>query len=183
MQIVQYFMPGVVKNYWSVIYLRIMNIDFPLLARPIDTAEQLFILINVIALLGWLLLIFAPYRRLTRRLVYGQFITRILAVFYCFLLIFTAQNISLSDISLSSLTEFMSDPWILLLGWTHIVCFDLIAGIWINQDAIKRGIRHRYMVGTLLLTFLFGPLGFIAYYATRFLSQQLGNRINSKKQN
>ncbi|MBP9827432.1 DUF4281 domain-containing protein, partial [Candidatus Saccharibacteria bacterium] len=77
----------------------------------------------------------------------------------------------------------LSDPWLLLLGWAHLVCFDLIAGIWMSQDAVRRGIRHRYIMGSLLLTFLLGPLGFLAYFMTRFLSQQIRTRKGIDKAN
>jgi ABA DEFICIENT 4-like len=35
------------------------------------------------------------------------------------------------------------------------------------RDASRRGIPHLLVIPCLLLTFMFGPIGFMAYYALR----------------
>jgi hypothetical protein len=55
----------------------------------------------------------------------------------------------------------------LLAGWTHYLAFDLIVGSWEVRDARERGISHWLVVPCLALTFMFGPVGFLAYQALR----------------
>jgi hypothetical protein len=45
----------------------------------------------------------------------------------------------------------------------HYLCFDLLTGAWEVQDARARGIPHPLVVPCLVLTFLFGPAGWLLY--------------------
>jgi hypothetical protein len=49
----------------------------------------------------------------------------------------------------------------LLEGWTHCLAFDLLVGNWEARDARTRGISPVLVVPYLLLTFLFGPAGWL----------------------
>jgi hypothetical protein len=53
--------------------------------------------------------------------------------------------------------------WLLLAGWVHYLCFDLLVGTWEVEDARARGIPHLVVVPCLVLTFLFGPAGWLLY--------------------
>jgi hypothetical protein len=52
----------------------------------------------------------------------------------------------------------------------HYLAFDLFVGGWEVRDAQERGIRHLLVVPALVLTFLFGPAGWLLYVATRALA-------------
>lgn len=130
--------------------------------------ETSFILLNAIAGFGWLLLMLAPYSRLTKKLVLSFVIPGILALGYlALLLIVVSQGIQPLDNSLMGIAELAGDPMIFVLGWAHVVCFDLVAGIWMTGDARARKIRHRRMILPYLLTFLAGPLGLLTYLVVR----------------
>jgi hypothetical protein len=72
--------------------------------------------------------------------------------------------------SLPAVAMLFSNPWLLLAGWIHYLAFDLVVGAWEVRDASRRGIPHLLVVPCLLLTFMFGPIGFLAYYAVRTIA-------------
>jgi hypothetical protein len=68
---------------------------------------------------------------------------------------------------LQEVATLFRDPWALLAGWVHYLCFDMSIGIWETHDAQKRGVPHLLLIPALLLTFLFGPLGLLLYALLR----------------
>jgi len=69
--------------------------------------------------------------------------------------------------SLAQVAALFRDPWALLAGWVHYLCFDLAVGSWETRDAHRRGVPHLALVPCLLTTFLVGPLGLLLYSAVR----------------
>ena len=69
--------------------------------------------------------------------------------------------------SLADVATLFSNPWLLLAGWVHYLAFDLLMGSWEVEDARQRGIPHLMVVPCLLLTFLFGPAGWLLYTILR----------------
>ena len=59
------------------------------------------------------------------------------------------------------------EPWALLAGWVHYLCFDMAVGIWLVRDAQRRGVPRTALLPCLGLTFLLGPLGLLLYSAVR----------------
>jgi hypothetical protein len=56
----------------------------------------------------------------------------------------------------------------------HYAAFDLLVGRWILNDSKKENIKHWFVAPCLVLTMMFGPLGFLSYvglktYHTRSL--------------
>jgi hypothetical protein len=49
----------------------------------------------------------------------------------------------------------------------HYLAFDLFVGGWEVRDAVARGVSRWLVAPCLLLTFIFGPAGWLAYYAVR----------------
>jgi len=130
--------------------------------------ETWFLLLNALAGFSWLLLVAGPYSRLTKKLILSMVLPGILAICYLFLAVFVAtQGIELLDTSLMGFAELAGDPLVFVLGWAHLVCFDLVAGIWMTGDARARGIRHRVMIVPYLLTFVAGPVGLLVYLILR----------------
>ena len=130
------------------------------------TASQMFTLVNIIAILAWVLLAAVP-RRWIASVVTGLAIPVLFAVIYVALI---ATNWRGSEGGFSSLSEvaiLFSNPWLLLAGWTHYLAFDLFVGSWEVRDAQERGIPHLAVVPCLALTFLFGPAGWLLYLIER----------------
>ncbi|HUP39924.1 MAG TPA: ABA4-like family protein [Vicinamibacterales bacterium] len=131
------------------------------------TPDQVFTIANGAALCGWLLLIVLPGRAWVNRLVAGTVVPAAFAVLYTVII---AKYFFRSDGGFSSLTDvtrLFSSPWLLLAGWVHYLAFDLLVGSWEARDARERGINHLFVVPCLILTFLFGPAGWLLYMGVR----------------
>ena len=57
--------------------------------------------------------------------------------------------------------------WVLLAGWVHYLCFDLLVGCWEVRDARDRGVPYMLVIPCLVLTFMFGPAGWLLYQGVR----------------
>ena len=129
--------------------------------------EKLFSICNGIALIGWILLVFAPRWRWTSRLVLAGVIPLLLATVYLAIIITTFGKADGGFGSLAEVMKLFTYPWVALGGWVHYLVFDLFVGTWEVRDAQTRGISHWLVVPCLLLTFLLGPIGFLLYHVIR----------------
>jgi hypothetical protein len=75
--------------------------------------------------------------------------------------------------SWEGLAQALGQPWLLLAGWLHYLAFDLMVGTWEVETARKEGIPHVAVLPCLLLTFIVGPVGFLAFLIVRWT---LGHR-------
>jgi len=126
------------------------------------TANQVFSIVNPIALVSWLLLIVLPGRRWVIDAA-GLAVPVLFAIVYTAIV---AANFFGSPGGFSSLPGvalLFGNPWLLLAGWTHYLAFDLLVGTWEARDAQERGVSHLLLVPCLVLTFLFGPAGWLLY--------------------
>ena len=69
--------------------------------------------------------------------------------------------------TLADVATLFSNPWLLLAGWVHYLAFDLLVGTWEASDARERVVPHLALVPCLLLTFMFGPAGWLLYLGMR----------------
>lgn len=53
----------------------------------------------------------------------------------------------------------------LLAGWLHYLAFDLFIGVWIAERADALGLSRLIQAPILILTFLFGPIGYLLFAA------------------
>jgi hypothetical protein len=130
--------------------------------------EKLFSICSTLVLPGWLLLIFLPRWKWTARFVCAVVLPLLLAVVYLYLI---ATNFGSSEGGFGSLAEvakLFQNPRVLLAGWIHYLAFDLFVGSWEVRDAQRVGVHHLLVVPCLVLTFLFGPVGLLLYFALRF---------------
>ena len=130
------------------------------------TAEQLFSILNLVALAGWIALLFLPRLRWTST-VLPVVVPSLLSIVYVVLVAATMPSTEGGFSSLSGVRALFENPWMLLAGWTHYLAFDLFIGGWEVRDAQARGIPHLLVVPALVLTFLFGPGGLLLYLAIR----------------
>ncbi|AMJ66496.1 ABA4-like family protein [Hymenobacter sp. PAMC 26628] len=136
------------------------------------TPDFLFSLANPAALLGWALLVLAPRSRFTKALVLNGALPLGLAASYAALLAahYLGPHGGAGGFgSLAQVAALFRDPWALLAGWVHYLCFDLWTGAWEVRDAQRRGLPHALVVPALVLTFLFGPVGLLLYCGLRGL--------------
>jgi hypothetical protein len=124
--------------------------------------EAVFGAANLIALVGWGPLVIAPRWRWTARLA-ELAVPALLAVAYVVILA-THWSIDADSFStLANVAALFENRWALLAGWVHYLAFDLFVGGWMARDAATRGVPHLLVVPCLVLTFLFGPAGWLLY--------------------
>ncbi len=131
---------------------------------------SLFALANPLALLGWALLVLAPRWRGTRAVVLSGTLPLGLAGAYGALIATHYLGPHGGEGGFGSLAQVAAlfrDPWALLAGWVHYLCFDLAVGAWETRDAHRRGVPHWALVPCLALTFMLGPLGLLLYSGVR----------------
>jgi CBS domain containing-hemolysin-like protein len=122
---------------------------------------QLFSMMNLAATGGWLILIFAPrgWRRLG--LVARYLIPGVIAVIYAALM---GAGFTNAQGGFGSINEvralFASDP-VLVAGWGHYLAFDLIIGTMLAQRMDSVGVTRWLQAPVLVMTFLFGPVGWL----------------------
>jgi hypothetical protein len=142
--------------------------------------EQIFSLTNSLALLGWLLLVFAGRVRWAAPLVVGAILPLLLAVIYTGLLVGHWGESGGSFRTLAGVGTLFQNHWLLLAGWVHYLTFDLFIGAWEVRDSQALGISHGIVVPCLALTFLFGPAGLLLYFLIRIARRRgAGLRIVS----
>ena len=137
------------------------------------TAEQLFSILNLMAMAAWLPLVFLPRVRWTATVV-PVVMPLLLAVVYVVLVAATLPRSEGGFSSLAGVRALFDNPWALLAGWTHYLAFDLFIGGWEVRDAQRRGIPHLLVVPALVLTFLLGPAGLLLYLAIRWFASGKG---------
>jgi Domain of unknown function (DUF4281) len=130
------------------------------------TAQRLFSILNLIAIAGWLPLVFLPRARWATAVV-PVVLPCLFGVIY---VVLVAASLPWGEGGFSSLAgvgALFQNPWALLAGWAHYLAFDLFIGGWQVRDARERGIPHLFVVPALVLTFLFGPAGLLLYLVVR----------------
>jgi hypothetical protein len=133
-------------------------------------AERLFSICSAFVGLGWLLLVVAPCWRPTRILVRSGLLSLLLAALYLALVVRYYPGAAGGFGSLDEVARLFRSRPLLLAGWIHYLAFDLFVGGWETGDAETRGVSHLLVVPCLVLTFLFGPIGLLAYFVVRALA-------------
>jgi len=134
--------------------------------------SQAFQLVNLLALLTWLLLIFLPRMKYTKRIAFG-FTIFILSIVYSWMVFSTFQMDDFKEFSsLKGLMSLFQNEQAVLLGWIHYLAFDLMVGIYILENGQKANIKHIFLVPCLGFTFMFGPAGLLIYRIIRYFNQK-----------
>jgi hypothetical protein len=133
----------------------------------------------MLVLPGWLLLVFVPRWKWTARLIAGVLIPLLLALLYLYLVVAHFGQADGGFGSLAAVSQLFRNPYALLAGWVHYLAFDLFIGSWEVRDARRLGIHHLLVVPCLVLTFLFGPIGLLLYFALRLIRKR-GLMVNEE---
>ena len=129
--------------------------------------EQLFTIANAIAALGWLMLALLPRQRWVTESVTGKAVPALFALLYILIIVTTFGSAEGSFATLEGVASLFTNRWLLLAGWVHYLAFDLLIGTWEARDARDRGVPHLLLIPCLLLTFMFGPAGWLLYMGLR----------------
>ncbi len=126
----------------------------------------LFSAASTLALAGWLGLLLLPSKyRLWRPA--GIFVALALSMLYAGLIgaFWTSGEGDFG--SLAGVARLFEHPGLLLAGWVHYLAFDLLVGAWEREEAQRIGLSRWVLAPCLVLTFMFGPLGWLAFMAVR----------------
>jgi hypothetical protein len=131
------------------------------------TPEFVFSIANAVAGLSWLLLLVLPHQAWVEQRIAGLVVPVSLAVVYAAVVATQWGGSEGGFSTLAGVAQLFANPWMLLAGWLHYLCFDLLIGCWEVRDARRLGVPHLLLVPCLLLTFMFGPAGWLLYGAVR----------------
>ena len=136
--------------------------------------QQVFSIANSLALVSWIMLVILPRRPWVTRVVTTKLVPGLFAILYTTIAASLFWRSPAGFSTLASVGILFSNPWLLLAGWVHYLAFDLLIGSWELEDSHERGIPHLMVVPCLLLTFMFGPAGWLLYRIVRS-----GRRVDS----
>ena len=137
------------------------------------TPATIFSIVNMIAMLMWLLIIFLPNWKITRFLIDYKVIPLLLSIVYgIYIGISLSQGGGMDFGSLASVMELFTKENAVLAGWVHYLAFDLLVGMWILNQNKDLGIHHLLIIPCLLGTFMFGPIGFLLFTIVKTIKQK-----------
>lgn len=133
--------------------------------------DILFQLSNAFVLPFWIAFIFFPRSKWTQTLLHHRLPTLALALIYSVLVIPSIPEILpyLIKPELSPIQTLLATPSGTTLIWIHVLAFDLLAATWILEEDTKAKRPALLTSVNLLLTLLFGPLGYALHLAKRRL--------------
>jgi hypothetical protein len=129
------------------------------------TPDLVFQLASMAAVAGWILLLAGPLAPQVTNRVAGFVIPGLLSLGYAAVMLAHWAGAPGGFGSLQDVMALFTDPWIALGGWVHYLAFDLFVGAWAGRTGRARGLPHLALIPCLALTFLFGPVGLILFFA------------------
>lgn len=131
------------------------------------TLDAAFALASQLAVLGWLSLILLPRWRGVSALLAGLLVPAALSLLYVALIAVHWHGAEGGFSTLGDVAALFASKPLLLAGWLHYLAFDLLLGNWILRRSQEEAIPHWLVVPVLIATFLFGPLGYLAFLLLR----------------
>ncbi len=129
--------------------------------------DLLFAGSNVVAMVSWGLLIFLPRWRGVAQAVATVVVPALLSVAYTALIGVWWSRSQGGFGSLDDVHALFQTRGALLAGWLHYLAFDLLVGAHIARQSQREGVPHIVVIPILFLTFLFGPVGYLAALVVR----------------
>lgn len=127
---------------------------------------SLFALANLLVFPAWAMLVLLPWWKWTR--VVAAYLTpALLGVAWATLMAGQFAPHGGGFGSLEQLAQMVRDPYMLVSIWLHNLILDVFLGAWEVRDSQRLGVPHMYVIPCLILTFLAGPLGLLAYFVVR----------------
>lgn len=134
--------------------------------------EIIFQIVNLIALVSWVILILFPHKKnvipFLRIVVIGFLMGLSYSVFIAFGLKEGEGNFS----SLAGVKSLFTNNYAVLAGWIHYLAFDLFLGTWETVDAKENNIPRFLLIPCLLLTFYVGPIGYLVYTLIKIVKKR-----------
>jgi hypothetical protein len=140
------------------------------------TASGLFSVFNMLAMAGWIILALgvALKRDWLRDVVAGTYLPVAISAAYFILIVFFFAGAEGGFDSLENVQKLFTSPWAALAGWIHYLAFDLFMGARIARGLVEEGLPRWPLIVLLPLTFLFGPIGYLAFEIIKAANVRLG---------
>lgn len=149
--------------------------------------ETLFSAANVLAMIGWVLLILhyllGDANQLLQRLIHGYWIPLILSVGY-----FSIMGLLLAGLlpsseagsfaSIRGVRSLFESDYALLGGWIHYLAFDLIIGMALSRAARESGLSIWWMLPVWFFTFMFGPVGYVLWRGLALVRKRSASEVS-----
>lgn len=132
--------------------------------------EHIFQVSNLLVLPFWVLFVFFPKIRMTQTLVQNRIPTLAIALIYSVCVIPVIPEIlpALLRPELRPIQSLLATPEGTTLIWIHVLAFDLLAATWILEEDHKAK-RPRWLTSlNLVMTLLFGPLGYLLHQVKKW---------------
>ena len=135
--------------------------------------DLLFALLNYSVLPAWLMLVALPRWKGTRWVVHSGLYPVVLGVAYAVLLFGDQPGPQGASFwTLEGVTRIFTTPHTIIACWLHYLIFDLFVGAWEVRDAERLGLSHLFVVPSLVLTLMFGPVGLMSWLAVRAIAKR-----------
>jgi hypothetical protein len=124
----------------------------------------------MLAILGWLALATAPLlprHKARLRAAAGLAVPLLFAAAYLGLVGISWGSAQGGYESIEAVRALFDSPGMLVAGWLHYLAFDLFVGGWIAREGERAGLPHLLLLPCFALTFLFGPIGLLAFVLLR----------------
>jgi len=120
---------------------------------------------NILILIAWGAIIITPQKKISRILISYPWIPLTLSFFYIYFIIISGGLMEADFSSLNGIVTLFKNatPESAAAGWLHYLAFDFWVGTWIIKHSRKEKISNKIIVLPLLLTFILGPVGILAY--------------------
>ncbi len=138
--------------------------------------ESIFGWTNSWAMLGWLILAFAPKRDKVLPFVFYMG-CGLLALTYASLILplmagwiddgGPAGQTQPSLTTLAGVMALFASPGGTTIGWIHYLAFDLFVGLWVARNADRHGYPRLVQIPILFFVLMAGPFGLLLYLILR----------------
>ena len=120
---------------------------------------------NILILIAWGAIIISPQKKISRILISYPWIPLTLSFFYIYFIIISGGLMEADFSSLNGIVTLFKNatPESAAAGWLHYLAFDFWVGTWIIKHSREEKISNKIIVLPLLLTFILGPVGILAY--------------------
>ena len=137
--------------------------------------ETIFSLSSLLVMPFWVLLIFTPNWRWTKRIMGSAWVIAPAALLYLILVLPNIGQIfsGVATPTLAGVTALLGTANGATIGWVHFLAFDLFVGRWIYLDNQEHGLSPWLMGPILFMTLMLGPVGFLLYMSARALRNRL----------
>ncbi|WP_284124765.1 ABA4-like family protein [Parerythrobacter aestuarii] len=129
---------------------------------------SIFSFVNLLALIGWAILVLLPRKELLLSVVLYLGVGILCLVYAAGLGHAIWSGAAEADFgSIEGVRAIFASDAGVTVGWTHYLAFDLFVGLWIARDADHKGIGRLWQAPVLITTLMVGPVGLLVWLVVR----------------